>query len=383
VLSAVLDTANDDFAHAATSLHRVTTASLMIAEWPMQQIADLLNQGGRIAAQADAANLTAAYTEVLKKLPAQASLVSTSDLVSVENSKRECEAGRYLSAGQLLAGAANGASPDPLAKKQATNLLDVMQRDRATTSVVEGLAFFCNHLQPLAGNDAIDQGLATLAQDQALLQNFNSARATADSLSVRNPDLGAIAQHKVEFLKRRAALDDSDVLSRYELGAWARTMGLLDDAESILGGLRRDPRFTENVNIQLELIRTQRAQQAIADIKKEYDSGSFSAAEASAKMLLATSPPREFAQKAQEYIQLVKFYRWNHGRADAGKAEATFQQAERLTNTGHYQDAIEQLNRIEIDSAGTAPANRAAKLRDKIKRIQQYDAMVKRRQDSQ
>lgn len=212
----------------------------------------------------------------------------------------------------------------------------------------------------------------------------DSAQRLADEISAKNPDLGASVEHLVQFHRRFDALGDgAHPLQRYQLGAWARTLGLLDESEQLFQQLAADPRFSPNVRLQLDLIARERSTKIVARLRKMFDTGRFAELEAESQQFLQTAPPPEFAAKARDLVQLAKFQAWSEKSGGSSRAEAEFQQAERLAHRRDYTGALQHLNRLQLDTGDTEAAGKAAALRDKIVRAERLEQMINERSAAQ
>jgi hypothetical protein len=205
------------------------------------------------------------------------------------------------------------------------------------------------------------------------------AQAIADDISARDPDAGAVATHLVEFHEKRLAMPTDKPLEKYKLAAWARQMGLLEEARPLFAELRNDPRFAANAQLQLDLIENARCTEQVNYLRQLYDENDFQTLEAEVQKFESSAPPAAFAQKARDLLQLAKFQKWSSGKVATGKAEAEFQQAERLANRREFDAALLHLNRVQMETGSSDAAVKARVLRDKIMRAKRLDAMEKQR----
>lgn len=211
-----------------------------------------------------------------------------------------------------------------------------------------------------------EQALKTLLSNLIRAGRVDDAQSIADDVSNNDPDMGAIALHLVEFTQRKASLSKDKPLEKYKLAAWARSMGLLDEARGLFSELKQDPRFSENAAMQIELIENSRCQVELAHLRELFDLGRLDRVKSDAKKFLDSAPAETYAAKARALVQLADFQKWSETNSARGKIEAEYQQAERLANRGEFDAALLQLNRLQLNNADPVAAVRARKLRDRI-----------------
>jgi len=204
------------------------------------------------------------------------------------------------------------------------------------------------------------------------------AQRVADKISESDPDLGAIAEHLVTFLNRRRQLAPNEPLETYKLGAWARSMNLPEEAREQFLLLKDDPRFTENVALQLQLTSSQIAEKSVSRLRELFDSSDYDQLQRETNEFLASSPPAPFAQRARDLVQLAKFQTWNGSRAASNQAEAEFQEAERMATRRDYDQALLHLNRIQAGVTNKGLATKVRELRSKIILAKRRDLALQR-----
>lgn len=252
----------------------------------------------------------------------------------------------------------------PLAEKVILSLLKAADSPPAITALESArITIF-----PYIDDKIRKEALRALILGLATSSRIHRAQQIADEIAQKDPDLGAYAQHLVEFQRRQAKLPADTPLETYKLATWARTMGLLQESRSLLQSLQRDPRFTPNVTIQLQLIDLAQGQQDLARLNRLYKAGDYRILARECRLYLEKNPPEEFAAKARDFIQLADFHQWNDKNRATHQAEAEYQHAERLANRGDYEAALTHLNKLQTDLQDTAAAAKAAALRDKILR---------------
>ncbi len=192
------------------------------------------------------------------------------------------------------------------------------------------------------------------------------AQAIVDQTATQDSDLGATLQHLVDFQQRRLTLTNDQPMEMYKLAARGKSMGLLSESRSIFAALQSDPRFSETASLQLAVIDNLLVQAQFRQLQRLYDSDDLDQLKTEAAAFLNASPPDEFAQQTRNLLQLADFQNWNADRSSQGKAEAEYQQAERLVNRGEYDSALVHLNRIQIDREASDAATKTEKLRNRI-----------------
>ncbi len=252
----------------------------------------------------------------------------------------------------------------PLAEKVMLGLLKSADSPPAITALESArITIF-----PYIDDSIRKEALRALILGLSTTNRIHRAQQIADEIAQKDPDLGAYGQHLVEFRRRQDKLPADKPLEIYKLATWARTMGLLHESRSLLSSLQKDPRFTPNVTIQLQLIDLAQGQQDLARLNRLYKAGDYRILAQECRLYLEKDPPEEFASKARDLIQLADFHQWNDKNRATHQAEAEYQHAERLANRGDYDAALAHLNKLQTDLQDTAAAAKAAALRDKILR---------------
>lgn len=381
LFTAVLLSENGDHSSAARICQRIDLPPQRPVVWPGKSVAMLLerltesgirSQRGDLVAQS--ARLSMALTAARDKGPAAMAAVYA-QIEALRQSKDYLRAVALFQPEHFLRRADIFV---PLGQRVITGLLTAPDSPENLAALESAMICIAPYVDPeiyrAAGLNLTSRLLRSGRAD--------AAQKLADGTAEKNPDLGATMEHLVHFHRQQEALGPAaHPLQRYQLAAWARGVGLLDESERLFREIAGDPRFSPNVLMQLELITRTRSQKTVARLRSLFDDGKFIELEAESQRFLETTPPPEFAAQARDLVQLAKFQTWSSKTGVASKAEAEFQQAERLAHRRDFTGALQHLNRLQLDSADTEAASKAAELRDKIVRAERLEQMIKQREN--
>jgi len=366
ILAAALSVRYDNQTSVTTLLRRASNQQPQLFEWSPVVISSLLDQIASAGLQFQNGEIVALTAELATRLPSESGTVSN-QLALYSTIEGHIRKTRFLEASSLFRPELFLHRADlfiPLAERLTLAILAAPANETNLAAMQSAATTVLPYIDPEMRMRSLKYLVNRLIDTDRIPQ----AQVIADTLSKKDPDSGAILQHLIEFRQRRAQLDSSSPLTHYKLAAWARSMGLSDEARSMFIELRPDPRFNETVNIQLKLIENAQAKSSFTRLRTLYDKNQYDRLQTEADEFLRTNPPKKFADDAKALLQLVDFEKWSKTRTSQGQAEAEFQQAERLAQRGDYNEALAQLNRIQLDRQNTAAAQKTQALRDKIMR---------------
>ncbi len=367
ILVAAFATEHGDAAAALPLLQAADKRATPPFLWPVDTLMPLLDRIATAAVKTHHGTLVAASAALAARLPSQTDSRRNNQLAVYAQIDDLLRHGEFLRASALF-------HPDqflhradlfvPLAERLITAIL----ANPSANSVVPALESSTATILPYIDPELRLQAYRTLINRLYDTGRADDAQAAADKLSSTDPDAGAILEHLVEFRRRKATLPQDSPVATYKLASWAKSMGLLEEAEGLFLTLRGDPRFTETVNLQLNIIDHAQSAKAVRRLRSIFDRSDIEQLKQEVNAFLQTSPPDQFAQEARNLLQLADFEKWSQQRSSHGKAEAEFQHAERLANRGEYDEALSHLNQIQMDREDTAAAQKANSLRDRIMR---------------
>jgi len=375
LLAASLSLRYDNQTSVTTLLRRVSNQQPQMLEWSPAIVSSLLDQIASAGLQSQNGEIVALTAELATRLPSKSDTV-TNQLALYSTIEGHVRKNRFLEASSLFRPELFLHRADlfiPLAERLTLAILAAPANESNLAAMQSAATTVLPYVDPNMRMRSLKYLVNRLMDTNRLPQ----AQDLADTLSQKDPDSGAILQHLIEFRRRRAQLDSSVPLAQYKLAAWARSMGLSDEARAVFIELRPDPRFTETVNIQLNLINNAQAKVSYSRLKTLYDKNQYDRLQTEANEFLRTNPPEKFADDTKALLQLVDFENWSKTRTSQGQAEAEFQHAERLSQRGNYDEALAQLNRIQLDRHNTAASQKTQALRDKIMREKLKEAAKK------
>lgn len=335
--------------------------------WPAATISGLINRIADAAVQRNYGSIVAISASLSNRLPLPPETSSTSHLNVYGQIEGLMRKKQFLQATALF-------SPElflyradlfvPLAER----LMIAVLAAPATDSSLAALESARITLIPYMDTNFRLRCLKVLINRLMEAQRTEAAQIIVDHVATQDADIGSTLQHLLEFQKQRAGLPQDAPMEVYKLAAWGRSMGLLDESRELFTTLRTDPRFSETADLQLAIINNAKAHNKLQELKRLYDMNEIDRLKSESADFLRTSPPEDFAQQARDLLQLADFQDWSARRSSQGKAEAEFQQAERLANRREFDKALVHLNRIQLDRESTEAAKKANALRTRIMR---------------
>jgi len=276
--------------------------------------------------------------------------------------------GNFLQAVEMTR-AIDGPGKASLLRQHLDSLLEQATKsaDKAVAADVAGAIL--EHFSQWFSGARRAELIRTAALAHAANGNYSAATQLADGLSKEDADAGANLAHRIEFLKRRAdTLDKNDPVATYKLAVWAREMGLLDEANTLLGSLSSEVTMAENVRLQLQILELDRGKRELDEIRKQYGAGKYDEAQKALSSFRSRYAATELQQKALELTELVRYREWTAAQRAPAQAEASYQHAERLYNQGKLAEALESANKVVAEYINTPAGDKAAVLRDKVER---------------
>lgn len=356
-------------ANAAQLLRKAESQQTFAPVWPIATIQKLMQSISNAALESQNGELLGQVIRLSAKLPGkQHGEVSTAESYQVIKS--------YLINKEYLA-AAMQFQPELFLRKPETfiavgeQLLSAIQAEPNSASSLSALETARITIVPYMQPAKQERTLKVLLTNLISSGRTQRAQTIADETAVANPDLGAVLQHLISFKQQYPAAKEEGSVALYKLAGWAKAMGLLAEAKAVFIALRSDPRFVETVNIQIEIIDNAQASATLKSLRAQHKLGQFTQLEKSVQAFLSTQPPDNYAKEAKALLQLANFQKWNNTQSDAGKAEAEYQNAERMAQRGDYDAATDQLNKIQVDRHDSQAALKAQALRQRIIRAKQ------------
>jgi hypothetical protein len=350
---------------AMTLLHRLETAIPAHLNWPAESVSLLLERIVNSALVSKNGAVLASATSLATRLPLPAASSSQGFLATYAQIEDKMRRKEYLAAAAQF-------KPDmflhradlfvPLAERMLASVLAAPPSGE-TMAALESAKV---SIVPYIDKRVAEQCMKVLVNRLLLDSRQGHAQHLIDSYSDNDPDMAATLQHLLDFQVRKTTLKPDTPMETYKLAAWGRSMGLLDEAKALFVTLRSDPRFSETVNLQLALIDHAQAEAEVARLRRLFDTEDLNRLKLESKAFLETDPPENFAQQARDLVQLADFQTWSAQRSSNGKAEAEYQQAERLVNRREFDQALMHLNQVQLDREDSAAAAKAQALRDKI-----------------
>jgi len=365
-LAAVLNLKTLDSNSAFAALERVPHMYFAQAPWAADAIQDALETA---IAEKLAAGGTHELFELIEKsarFTTTANPSSTATVLLRFAAARKLAASGETSRAIELVGLEK-ATPALSAAKFAMGLFQAaVEKHELPVGIVEAgdmlLKHFAAQLSPT------DLTFACRASSQAALtfRDYNKAVTFSDSLSKFLPDAGAHLQHEIEFQRRKAMLKSDDPLGRYRLGVWAREMGLIDEARSLITPLLSHKLLAENVRLQIDLIDLQDGLRELEKLEELLQHQHYGKVVEGCRQFKRRYADPSQQKKATDFEELAKYRLWAKSSNAEGLAEAALQTAERLMLQRRYQECIEQLNRIKIEFPGRESEKRVESIRTKV-----------------
>ena len=197
---------------------------------------------------------------------------------------------------------------------------------------------------------------------------FAEARKVAVRLGTVDANAAALLEHRVEFEMRRRDTDANNPLSVYRLGCWAAERGLQEEARAMLQLAAKTPELRENAQLQLQAMQLQVERRDFDRIVAAFETRDFSRTMTSAADFQRLHPASPLLKRVRTMEEVSRFQIERQARLAPQQADALYQNAERCFYQGRYQDAVEILNRLDTDYAGTPATKRGAHLRAAIAR---------------
>lgn len=333
--------------------------------WPAETVSGMLNRLVDAALKQKNGAVLAATTNLASQLPLPASTSASGSLAIYSQIEDKMRRKEYLSATAQFRPEMFLHRADlfvPLAER----LLESILSAAPTPETLAALESSRISVLPYVNSRTAQRTLEVLISRLLAEDRQEEAQRLVYAYADKDPDMAAHLQHVIDFQRRKADLDKDDPMEAYKLAAWSRRMGLLDEAKTVFLVLRSDPRFAETVNLQLALIDHAQAEETVARLRRLFDTDDLEKLKSESSEFLRSSPPEGLAQQARDLVQLADFQTWSTQRSSQGKAEAEFQQAERLVNRREFDQALSHLNRIQLDRENSAAAIKAQGLRDKV-----------------
>lgn len=333
--------------------------------WPAETVSSLINRIANAAIQRRYGAILAISASLTNRLPLPTESSSTNHLNLYGQIEGLVRQKQFLQATSLFRPELFLHRAD-LFVPQAERLLIAILSAPATETTLAALESARVIIMPYIESNLRLRCMKILVNRLIEAQRADNAQLIIDQAAAQDSDLGATLQHLLDFQKRRATLAPNAPMDVYKLAAWARSMGLLDESRALFLDLRTDPRFAETADLQLAIISNAQAREKVQQLKRLYDLDEIERLKTESAEFLRTSPPEEFAQQARDLLQLADFQGWSAERSSQGKAEAEFQQAERLTNRREFDKALVYLNRLQLDRGSSEAAKKADALRNRI-----------------
>lgn len=359
---------------AAELLYQAESQKAFAPVWPIATVQKLMQSISNAALESQNGELLGQVIRLSAKLPGkQHSEVSTAESYQVIKS--------YLINKEYLA-ATMQFQPELFLRKPETfialgeQILSAIQAEPNSASSLSALETARITIVPYMLPAIQERTLKVLLTNLINTGKTQRAQAIADETAIVNPDLGAVLQHLISFRQQYPTAKEEGSMALYKLAGWAKAMGLLAEAKAIFIALRSDPRFVETVNIQIEIIDNAQASTTLKSLRAQHKLGQFTQLEKSVQAFLSTQPPDNYAQEAKALLQLANFQKWNSTQSDAGRAEAEYQNAERMAQRGDYDAATDQLNKIQVERQDSQAALKAQALRQRIIRAKQKSLLT-------
>lgn len=208
--------------------------------------------------------------------------------------------------------------------------------------------------------------LHQLAQLLIAQGEFAEARKIALRLGAVDADAAASFEHRIEFEMRRRETDANDPLSIYRLGCWAAERGLQEEARTMLRQAAKAPELRENAELHLQAMQLAIEREEFDRLVAAFEARDFPSTIKKAATFRQMYPASTLLQRVRTMEEVARFQLERQARLAPQQADALYQNAERLYYQGRYRDAIEILNRLDSDFAGTPATRRGAQLRAAI-----------------
>ena len=279
--------------------------------------------------------------------------------------ERLASIGRFDEALRLLAD-----SLAPLAPGIALESTRRILRDAATVIPSSALApiadsvalSFLETSAPVSGRVKLQQEAIEILLSA---EQYDLARRAADRLSLLQSDAGALELHRVEFARRRAAITDSDLLARYQLGVWGVEMGLHKEPLAEFQAARISPTLKENAELQIELLQSSEQKSELQEIAALYQNGQYPEVIRRAENFRKQTTKGPYHTEAGSLLELSRYAIKRGQEMKGDRGVALIQNAERLVLQGRNAEALPILTQIQVDYAGSAISKRASELRRK------------------
>lgn len=305
--------------------------------------------------------------QLLSRLAPEQITSSTRILLHMANARRLADNGAFESALDELGRSVIPAAP-VLAWEEAGRCLMRAEQENSSPSVLAGLyERMHQYFYPAGFGRELLPFYQRHIQALIALGRFDTARVIAASrLSPIDPDVGAPFEHRIELAARQSALTEDDLLGRYRLGAWAREVGLLEEARQLLTPALADSRLKENAALQLQLVESEAQRREFEAAAGLFEKRQYEKARKALEAFRNAHPQSAYAKKAGELIELARYHLWAGSRHRPAEAEVLRQNAERLFLQARYDEALELLNRLEVEYSGTEAVVQGRRLRDQI-----------------
>lgn len=169
-----------------------------------------------------------------------------------------------------------------------------------------------------------------------------------------------------EFQARQIATPRADLVARLELGIWAAQQRLYPQARLLFEELMRHPDLEEPARVQREIYDRQEAVELVDRATAAARNGQYMEAVDIADAFLS----RFQLSELRNQMRAVREAALRDLRAEESqrplRAESLYQQAERLFFMQEYPQALQLLDRVELDYADTPGADRAQALKGRV-----------------
>jgi tetratricopeptide (TPR) repeat protein len=176
--------------------------------------------------------------------------------------------------------------------------------------------------------------------------DYDDARTSFEKANAVIPACADKDLLQLEFHRRRAAIDDADLLARYELGVWCNNRQLDEEALAEFRAAVDSRIVGDNARTYIDQVMNRRAERELAHIMDLYDQRRFREVLDGVFKFQRETYAEGYQQQARRINDLTMKALQISLAERPQQAEALYQQAERAFYQDRYQEADEKLRTI-------------------------------------